>query len=219
MCTAIDMRRSHPNLTDPPNGVFVSSLTLKQLSDALRCLGWQPDKGALPRRGRDASPGAFAPMPARVLIACEVQPFDEDANVHGSLGRAAQDFTRCRAIMGLVVALPHLDQIGKPWTAGRARMPHHDVHEVQPCCLPCASIDVSAPADVSLQVARALRLKRRFSPPARALHSCLNHGLRRSFPWPANAILRPSTQSRPPYPSPSISDGGGLGGRSTTYLT
>ena len=69
MGTKIDMCGSHPNLTDHQNGVFVSSLTLKQLSDALQCFGWQPDKGALPRMGRDASPGAFTPMPARVLIA------------------------------------------------------------------------------------------------------------------------------------------------------
>ena len=137
------MQRGHPNLTDPPNGVFVSSLTLKQLSDALQCFGWQPDKGALPRMGQDASPSTFTPMPARVLIASEVQPFDEDAEHHGSLSRAAQDFTSCRASMGLVVALPHLGQVAKPWTAGRAPILHHDVHEVQPFCLP--SSHISAP--------------------------------------------------------------------------
>ena len=55
--------------------MVVSFVALKKLLGALQCLGWQPDKGALPRMGRDARPDAFAPMPALVLIACMKHPF------------------------------------------------------------------------------------------------------------------------------------------------
>ena len=123
--------------------MFVSSLTLKQLSDALRCLGWQPDKDALPQMGRDASPDAFAPMPARFLIACIRHPSDEDAEYHGSVSRAAQDSTSCRSSMGFMVVLPHLGLVAKLWTAGRAPTPHHDVRIRHPFCIPSSDISAS----------------------------------------------------------------------------
>ena len=123
MCTALDMHRGHPNLTDPPNGVFVSSLTLKQLSDALRCLGWQPDKGALPRMGGDASPDSFGVMSKGVLMACILQQVDECTDLHGSLGLRTQGSTSRRWSMGLVRALTRLGLLGELGTARRARMP------------------------------------------------------------------------------------------------
>ena len=201
--------------------LFVSFLVLKQLSDALRCLGWQPDKDALPRMGQDASPGAFTPMPARVLIACEVRPFDEDAEYHGSLSRAAQGSTSGRSSMGLMRALPHLGLVAKPWTAGRAPILHHDVHEVRPFCLPSSHI-----SEPEYQTSAAiLSLSTADDCPITPRRYCGKHSHREHRgAHVSSASDRPfadavNAESRPPYPSPSISDGGGLGGRSTTYST
>ena len=154
--------------------------------------------------GRDASPDAFAPMPARVLVACEVHPFDEDAELHGSLGRAAQGFTRCRSSMGLVVALPHLGLVGKPWTARRAPIPHHNVHEVHPFCLPFP-ISQHRSTRLLRHYPRYLQLTIVQSSPAGTEASDRTEITEQSlFPWPALVLSRSlSTQSRPPYPSPS----------------
>ena len=52
----------------------MASSSLIGLSGAPESLRRQPDKGALPRMGRDASFGTLAAMPRLVLIACEVRP-------------------------------------------------------------------------------------------------------------------------------------------------
>ena len=170
--------------------------------------------------GQDASPSAFAPMPARVLIACEVHPFDQHASFHGSLGRAAQGSARCRSSMGLVIALPHLGLVAKPWTAGRAPILHHDVHEVHPFCLP--SSHISAP---EYQTSAAIPSSSAADDcPIIPRRCCGKHSHREhravQVSLASDCYLAGAVNAESTSLSVTVhSDGGGLGGRSTTYLT